>query len=165
MATSNPTLTLPEGTTTQALVRVQELAARSTSTGPVLPGSRRMATTADTVDPARTWAGMVTDATVAVDVDENEHVAPPPADAGPAVVRPTAAALARTSGRASIVRTMVGPPEKWRTTYALLRQPRRAPEAGERGEPPAAQNCSAGRLSRAQSAALVRSATPSRRNT
>src|SRR5215210_7466970 len=101
MATSKLTLVRPDGTMTHALVRVQEEAARLTSTEPVLVDNRWMVRTPETVEPAGTGSGRSTDVTCAVVVPAKEQVTPPPAAAGPAVVTPTAPKVSSARGRAS----------------------------------------------------------------
>src|ERR671921_1884123 len=101
MSTSKPALDRPAGTITQALVRVQEDGARLTSTASVLPDDRSIVTTPVTVEPARTGSGRSRETTAAVVVPRNEQLTPPPADAGPADVRPTVPTVSSRTGRAS----------------------------------------------------------------
>src|SRR4051794_30859584 len=101
MSTSKRAVDRPAGTMTQALVRVQEDGARLTSTASVLPDDRSMVTTPETVEPARTGSGRSTATTAAVREPTNEQLTPPPAEAGPADVRPTVPTLSSRTGRAS----------------------------------------------------------------
>src|SRR5215218_491816 len=106
MSTSKRALDRPAGTITQALVRVQDDGARLTSTASVLPDDRSIVTTPETVEPARTGSGRSTETTAADVVPMNEQVTPPPAEAGPADVRPTVPTVSSRTGRASTGRFM-----------------------------------------------------------
>src|SRR5215213_5237223 len=101
MSTSKRALDRPAGTITQAFVRVQEDGARLTSTASVLPDDRSIVTTPETVEPARTGSGRSTETTAAVVEPTNEQLTPPPAEAGPADVRPTDPTVSSRTGRAS----------------------------------------------------------------